>query len=160
MSTNTADEPRHLPGSLRTAQERSERVKLRRGLTFLGMSLVLPGSAQIAAGNRRVGRVAVRIWVGLWILAAFVGLLALVWRSGVVELVTNGATLRVVQVVLIALGLGWATRTTAFLKRHVRAVNLAGGALLVVVGLLMVTGVWSAVVTSLQALIGGYEPAL
>ena len=65
-----------------------------------------------------------------------------------------------VPFVLIALGLGWATRTTAFLKRHVRAINLAGGALLVVVGLLMVTGVWSAVVTSLQALIGGYVPAI
>jgi cytochrome c-type biogenesis protein len=65
-----------------------------------------------------------------------------------------------VPFVLLALGLGWATRTTAFLKRHVRAINLAGGALLVVVGVLMVTGVWSAVVTSLQALIGGYEPAI
>ncbi len=107
MSTSTADDPRHLPGSLRTAQERSERVKLRRGLTFLGMTLVLPGSAQIAAGNRRVGRVAVRIWVGLWALVALVALLALVWRSGVVGLATFGPTLRVVQVLLIALAIGW-----------------------------------------------------
>ncbi|WP_375423846.1 LCP family protein [uncultured Friedmanniella sp.] len=107
MSTSTADDPRRLSASLSTAQERSERVKLRRGLTFLGMTLVLPGSAQIAAGSRRVGRVAVRIWVALWVVLALVGVLALVWRSGVVGLLTFGPTLRVVQVLLIAMGIGW-----------------------------------------------------
>ena len=56
-------------------------------LTFLGMTLVLPGSAQIAAGNRRVGRIAVRIWVGLWVAALLIGLFALVWRSAAVAAV-------------------------------------------------------------------------
>jgi len=52
--------------------------------------------------------------------------------------------------VLIALGFGWATRSVAFLRRHIRVVNLVGGALLVVVGLLMVTGVWTAVMSQLR----------
>jgi cytochrome c-type biogenesis protein len=43
---------------------------------------------------------------------------------------------------LVALGLNWVTGSMAFLKRHIRLVNIIGGALLVAVGILMVTGVW------------------
>ena len=43
---------------------------------------------------------------------------------------------------LVALGLNWVTGSMAFLKRHIRAVNIIGGSLLVAVGVLMVTGVW------------------
>ena len=52
--------------------------------------------------------------------------------------------------VLLALGFGWATRSVAFLRRHIRAVNLIGGALLVLLGLLMLTGVWTMLMASLQ----------
>ncbi|HEV7624632.1 MAG TPA: cytochrome c biogenesis protein CcdA [Amnibacterium sp.] len=62
--------------------------------------------------------------------------------------------------VAIAIGLGWATRSTAFLKRHIRTVNLAGGGLLVVIGLLMVSGLWLGALSGLQAWWGGYEQAL
>jgi LCP family protein required for cell wall assembly len=92
---------------LYTPQQRSERVKLRRGLTFLGMTLLLPGSAQIAAGNPRVGRLALRVWIGVWALVALLAVLALVWRGAAVGLLTSGLTLRLVQLVLIGLGLGW-----------------------------------------------------
>jgi cytochrome c-type biogenesis protein len=51
---------------------------------------------------------------------------------------------------LLTLGFGWATRSVSFVRRHIRAVNLIGGALLVVLGLLMVTGVWSADMTKQQ----------
>ncbi|MGO1971801.1 MAG: LCP family protein [Propionibacteriaceae bacterium] len=90
------------------AQRDSDRVKLRRGLGFLGMTLVLPGSAQLAAGNKRVGRVALRTWVGLWITALVLLLLALVWRDGAISLIAWPPTLRVLQVVLILLAVGWA----------------------------------------------------
>lgn len=56
--------------------------------------------------------------------------------------------------VLIALGFGWATRSLTFLRRHIRAVNLIGGALLVALGVLMVTGVWTAFMSQLQGVIG------
>ena len=55
---------------------------------------------------------------------------------------------------LIALGFGWATRSLTFLRHHIRAVNLIGGALLVALGVLMVTGVWSAFMSQLQGVIG------
>jgi cytochrome c-type biogenesis protein len=52
--------------------------------------------------------------------------------------------------ILITLGFGWATRSVTFLRRHIRAVNIIGGVLLIVLGVLMVTGVWSAWMTQLQ----------
>ena len=36
--------------------------------------------------------------------------------------------------ILITLGFGWATRSVAFLRRHIRAVNIIGGILLIVLG--------------------------
>ena len=52
--------------------------------------------------------------------------------------------------VLLTLGFGWATRSGTFLRRHIRVVNIVGGSLLVVLGILMVTGVWSALMAQLQ----------
>ncbi len=52
--------------------------------------------------------------------------------------------------VLITLGFGWATRSVAFLRRHIRTVNIVGGALLILVGLLMVSGVWTMLMAQLQ----------
>ncbi|UOQ58965.1 cytochrome c biogenesis protein CcdA [Leucobacter rhizosphaerae] len=58
--------------------------------------------------------------------------------------------------VLAAIGFGWMTRTMTFFKRHIRVVNLIGGGLLILIGLLMVTGLWSQMMFGLQAVIGGY----
>lgn len=58
---------------------------------------------------------------------------------------------------LIALGFGWATRSVAFFRRHIRIINIVGGVLLIVLGLLMVTGVWTAVMSSLTGVISGVE---
>jgi cytochrome c-type biogenesis protein len=52
---------------------------------------------------------------------------------------------------LVALGLNWVTGSMAFLKRHIRVVNIVGGALLVAVGILMVTGVWQLFMSGLGA---------
>ena len=59
--------------------------------------------------------------------------------------------------VLLAVGFGWAARSVAFLRRHIRAVNIIGGVLLVILGLLMVTGVWTSVMSQLQGVIGSVE---
>lgn len=58
--------------------------------------------------------------------------------------------------ILLAFGLGWATTTTGFLRRHIRKVNLAGGVLLVILGLLMLSGVWGRIMSSLGGVIGGF----
>ena len=48
-----------------TTRERAARVRYRRALMLMTMTLVVPGSAQLAAGNRQVGRIAIRIWLVL-----------------------------------------------------------------------------------------------
>ena len=57
---------------------------------------------------------------------------------------------------LVALGLNWVTGSVAFLKRHIRVINIVGGALLIAVGLLMVTGVWTLVMSQLQGVMIGF----
>ena len=52
---------------------------------------------------------------------------------------------------LVALGLNWVTGSMAFVKRHIRVVNIIGGALLVAVGILMVSGIWQLVMSELGA---------
>lgn len=47
-----------------------------------------------------------------------------------------------VPFVLVALGIGWFSRALGFLRRHARVVSQIGGGLLIVFGLLLVTGAW------------------
>lgn len=58
---------------------------------------------------------------------------------------------------LLALGFGWATRSVAFVRKHIRVVNLIGGALLIVLGLLMVTGLWGQWMSTLQGVMGNVQ---
>ena len=62
--------------------------------------------------------------------------------------------------VLAAFGFSWMTRTMTFFKRHIRAVNLIGGSLMILIGLMMVTGLWSRMMFALQAVSGGYVTPL
>ncbi len=61
---------------------------------------------------------------------------------------------------LVALGLNWVTGSIAWLKRHIRVINVIGGSLLIAIGLLMVSGLWRILVFQLQAVIIGFVPAL
>ena len=63
--------------------------------------------------------------------------------------------------VLIAAGWSVAGRTSAWLRSHQRGVHLFGGGLLLAVGVLMVTGLWTTLVTWLQAqLVGSFVTVL
>lgn len=57
---------------------------------------------------------------------------------------------------LLAAGLGWMGSTIAWMRRHVRAINIAGGAMLILIGLLMVTGVWDLIMNEMQGWIAAY----
>src|SRR3954465_6846834 len=85
----------------------SEPVRFKRALTLVLMTLVLPGSAQIVAGSKRAGRYAWRIVAGLIAIVVFLILLGLVWRSGTINLLARPGTLRMVQILLIVLAVGW-----------------------------------------------------
>jgi cytochrome c-type biogenesis protein len=59
-----------------------------------------------------------------------------------------------VPFVVVGLGLERALGAMAFMRRHSRAVMRFGGGLLIVVGLMIVTGWWGSVVTQLQTHVG------
>jgi cytochrome c-type biogenesis protein len=62
--------------------------------------------------------------------------------------------------VLLAVGAAGAVRTLGWLRRHIRAVQIGGGLMLVVVGVLLVTGVWGSLVATMQTSLVGYTPPI
>ena len=65
------------------AAQRSRQLAWRRGVGLLVMTALAPGSAQLVAGGRGLGRFALRVWLGLWVLAVC-GAVALVFRRDIV----------------------------------------------------------------------------
>ncbi|MFC7431313.1 MULTISPECIES: cytochrome c biogenesis CcdA family protein [unclassified Agrococcus] len=55
---------------------------------------------------------------------------------------------------VITLGFGWASRAVGWVRRHIRAVNLVGGAVLIALGLLMLSGLWIRVSDLFQGWVG------
>lgn len=53
--------------------------------------------------------------------------------------------------VLMALGFAWMAGAVAFLRRHIRVINIVGGSVLVAIGLLMVSGLWTMLIYELQS---------
>jgi LCP family protein required for cell wall assembly len=84
------------------------RIRFRRALALMVMTLVLPGSAQLVAGRRHVGRIAMRIWFGLILAALFLLLVELVSHSFVFWFLSNTVVLGLVRLVLMGLAVGWA----------------------------------------------------
>jgi len=60
-----------------------------------------------------------------------------------------------VPFVALALGAQFAVGGVAFIKRHMRAINISGGVLLMVIGLSMVLGFWQQWMSELHEVIGG-----
>jgi polyisoprenyl-teichoic acid--peptidoglycan teichoic acid transferase len=84
------------------------RVRFRRALALLLMTLVLPGSAQLVAGDKRWGRIALRTVATLVGVTLLLAILAKAWPSGVSALLFNSGVLGGLRVLLVLLALGWA----------------------------------------------------
>lgn len=66
-----------------------------------------------------------------------------------------------VPFLLMAAGLGWVSRASRWVRRHYLTIQRVGGGLLVLLGLLMLSGVWAEVTAWLQTrLVSGFETAL
>ena len=83
-------------------------VQFRRAVTLMLMTLVLPGSAQLVAGRKETGRIALRIWLGLVATVAVLFGLGMVFGSFVFWLLSNTLVLGVVRIVLMVMAVGWA----------------------------------------------------
>jgi cytochrome c-type biogenesis protein len=62
--------------------------------------------------------------------------------------------------VVLALGASWAIRTTGWLRRHTRRVQQFGGALLLVIGIMLVTGLWAEVIAALNPPLTTFAPPI
>jgi LCP family protein required for cell wall assembly len=83
---------------------------VRRAVTLLLLTLVAPGSAQLAAGNDRlagIGRTLLRLWGVIVGLAVLVGVLWLISRGIVLAVFTLPTVLALLGVLLIVGGLIW-----------------------------------------------------
>ncbi|MCR2813616.1 LCP family protein [Microbacterium sp. zg.Y1084] len=94
----------------------SAEVMTRRAWWLVVLNFLLPGSAQVLAGNRRLGRVGVAATLTMWVLIVVAALGALLWREAVTTLGTNWFVLTLVQVVLIAYVVLWVVLTVDTLR--------------------------------------------
>lgn len=91
-----------------TSADRAARVRFRRAVALMLMTLLLPGSAQLVAGDKRLGRVALRIWAALVLLGLLTGLGVVVHHQLAFTLASNTHLLGLLRVVLVAAAIGWA----------------------------------------------------
>ena len=78
---------------MREPEALSPRMRVRRAVTLLMLTALVPGSAQLAAGSRRIGRIALRTWLALIGVGAVLLALALLDRGALVALLTSQVVL-------------------------------------------------------------------
>ena len=62
--------------------------------------------------------------------------------------------------VLIAAGFGFATKSVSFIKKHLVWINRIGAAMLILLGLLLLTGLWQLFIEFLLGVTVGFIPAI
>ncbi len=137
-------------GAMPSPLHRSQGIALRRSLVLMGMTIVVPGSAQLAVGKKRLGRLGVRTWMTLIALLVLVGVLLLTpWRATMIGLYANPVTLTVLQWTVPVLAVGWilllADSWWLANPRHLSARGkVASGLLAVVLAVTSGTVAWGA----------------
>src|SRR5690606_38708825 len=67
----------------------SRAAMTRRGWWLVILNFLIPGSAQVLAGNRRLGRFGLGATLVLWVVLILLGLGALLWPEGTFSIVTG-----------------------------------------------------------------------
>lgn len=96
-----------LGGSYTRPADASARIQFRRALTLTAMTLVMPGSAQLVAGNKRVGRIGIRVWLAFLATGAVLLTVSMTSRTGLFSLLTNSSLLTLGRWVLMAGAVAW-----------------------------------------------------
>ncbi len=90
------------------AADRSAAIRFRRAITLTVMTLLVPGSAQLAAGDKRVGRIALRVWLAVVALVLLAGVVFLVSRATALNLLVDSRIMGPVRIALVVLAVAWA----------------------------------------------------
>ncbi|MGH8824580.1 MAG: LCP family protein [Jiangellaceae bacterium] len=86
-------------------EKRAEAARFRRSLTLVGLSVVAPGSAQVVAGNRPLGKVVLQVWAGLVVVGGLA--LWLVPVDALAGLAVRPWLLTLFKLLLLVVGIGW-----------------------------------------------------
>lgn len=146
---------------LRHPDASSSQTMTKRGWWLVTMNILLPGSAQVVAGNRLLGRVGVLAMLLLWLLGIVTLVVYLVSPSSIYTLFTQAGSLTLVQTLLIVYTVLWVVLTldTLRLVRLIRTAPNARGwiaafSVLVLVGLACTAGYASVVAGSARGALG------
>ncbi|WP_405217570.1 LCP family protein [Agrococcus sp. Ld7] len=152
----------HAGTPLRTPDDRNPLVMRRRGWWLVLIGFLLPGSAQVLAGNRRLGRFGLAATIALLVLAAITVVLWFVWRTALLTIVGNSIGLLVLEVLLVGyavlwLMLGFDTLRLARLRQvHGRArAAIAIVAIIATVAPAALAGYGATVVDATRSLVSG-----
>lgn len=126
----------------------------RRAWWLVVLNLLIPGSAQLLAGSRPLGKVGVSTTFVLWGAAVVVLLLGWLWPVAVYSLASTPLVLGILQVVLVAYAVLWVVLTFDTL-RLVRLVRVGPTARAFVAGLAVLGLVASAGVVGYGAVVAG-----
>lgn len=83
------------------------KMMTRRGWWLVILNFLIPGSAQALAGNRRLGRLGLRLTLVMWVLVVIAALGALLWRTAALAVVTFRFTLPILAVLLAVYAVVW-----------------------------------------------------
>jgi LCP family protein required for cell wall assembly len=86
----------------------SPQVRTKRGFVLVLMTLLVPGSAQLVAGDRKLGRAALRVTLCVWAALVLAVILLLANRPLLINLITNPFASLAIIIVMVALAAGWA----------------------------------------------------
>ncbi|WP_232221644.1 LCP family protein [Nocardioides sp. J54] len=97
-----------MAGDRMLVAERAARVRFRRALTLMAFTLVVPGSAQLIAGNRKVGVVAVRVWLATLAVVGYLAVRLAIDSTYALTLTLSPTFMLMVRLYLIAGAIAWA----------------------------------------------------
>lgn len=121
-----------------SAASQAARIRLRRAVALMLMTVIAPGSAQLAAGNKRMGRYALRAYAAAILFMVALALTLLVSRDEILRLFTSPWFLGVLRFGLIAYAVAWAyliidawriANPLALRQNHRLAMTVLNGAL-------------------------------
>lgn len=121
---------------------RSPGLMTKRAWWLVALNLLVPGAAQVVAGNRRLGRFGLATTIAFWALLVIAIVLAVAARGFALALVTNSFVLGSLVALAVFYGVVWLVLTLDTL-RLVRFITIAPGAR----GLVAALAVVSLVVT-------------
>ncbi len=130
--------------AVRSPDTSSPELMAKRAWWLVGLNILIPGSAQVLAGNRRLGRFALATTLVLWAFAVVAVVIGAIGRSKLLAVVLQPIPLWALTVVLAFYGVLWVACTLDTLRltrlARVRGAARGGVALLAVVALVLTGG--------------------